>query len=128
MIVINSRTPFLGLFTYGTYSRAKDIRSQGHALYPGLVNSAPRHQWASEQAAKEFGSMNARLLGLGNEIQGFIMHDIPGLRSRLNGTSPWAFQFNDLKDNEIGIGNAGSSNCPKKGQEEWPWWFNPIIL
>jgi RHS repeat-associated protein len=88
------------------YERAREIRTEGHQRFPGPENSSQRHQVASEQLTREFGRITARDLGMLNEIQGGLMHDLPNLRSRLSGDTRWAFQLQDLIDNEIGIWNA----------------------
>lgn len=44
-----------------------------------------------------------RVAGVGNEIQGLVLFDLPNLGGRLTGDEPWAFQLDDLFDNEDGF-------------------------
>jgi RHS repeat-associated protein len=88
------------------YPDARSLRVEGHNLYPGPTNSAKRHQWASEQLARRYGVQNARLYGQLNEVQGLLWQDLPDLPARSLGIRPWAFQADDLLDNEIGFDKA----------------------
>lgn len=85
------------------YSEATRLRVEGHNLYPGEGNSAQRHQWASEQLSRQYGVQNARLYGQANEVQGLIWHELFDIPGRLSGQRPWAFQADDLANNEIGF-------------------------
>lgn len=91
---------------YDMYDDAARIRQLGHQLYPGEVNSAQRHQYGARQLASLHGEHLARAIGILNEIQGFLWHDIWNLRSRVQGRSPWAFQLDDMLQNEEGIAQA----------------------
>jgi RHS repeat-associated protein len=128
-------TPVLGLPQ--AYEPARGIRTQGHQQFPGPANSAQRHQWAAQQSASQFGTTNARLLGIGNELQGLFLHDLTNLESRLDGTSPWAFQVEDLLDNEVGFDRAREQrrrDCEEQQRQrqqnppppppQRPWWQN----
>ncbi|MEW6118373.1 MAG: hypothetical protein AB1553_15975, partial [Nitrospirota bacterium] len=86
------------------YNRARELRVWGHQNFPGEANSDARH--SSYMLAKEYGPVWARLAGDANEVQGFIMHDIPNLPDRIKGNSPWAFQLKDAQANEMGIQRA----------------------
>jgi RHS repeat-associated protein len=101
------------------YSAAHSLRVQGHNRFPGEVNSAQRHQWASEEMALEYGESTARFYGVMNEVQGFVRQDLgifpDGLRSGIHwnrlprairGERAWAFQISDLWNNEIGFARA----------------------
>jgi RHS repeat-associated protein len=103
------------------YAFAHDIRSTFQQRLPGTENSSARHQAASEMIAGEYGSGITRAMGVGNELQGFLFHDLPDLRNRLNGGRPWAFEFRDLVDNEVGIwkathGKKHKANRPTAGR------------
>lgn len=91
--------------TYWTdlYNYSRDTRIWGHNQYPGEENSSMRHCVASCMVASNFGTAGARTAGVGNEIQGLVLHDIPNLGGRLSGEQPWAFQLQDLRDNERGF-------------------------
>jgi hypothetical protein len=88
------------------YERASKLRIWGHQNYPGEVYSDLRHSTVSYILAKEYGSGWTRAAGVANEVQGFIVHDIPNLPDRLKGISPWAFQWKDIRANELGIQRA----------------------
>lgn len=92
-------------FTYWTnlYNYARETRIWGHNQYPREENSSMRHCVVSCMAASNFGTAGARIAGVGNEIQGLVLHDIPNLRGRISGEQPWAFQPQDLRDNERGF-------------------------
>jgi hypothetical protein len=53
--------------------------------------------------ASYYGTSAARFAGVGNEIQGLVLHDMPDLFGRITGKRPWAFQLEDLRDNERGF-------------------------
>jgi RHS repeat-associated protein len=100
-------SPFQPVLILLAYPRAHEVRIEGHNLFPDPVkDSSPRHRWGARTLTREVGPTTTRNLGVLNEIQGFIWHDLPHLRSRLSGQTPWAFQFDDLIDNEIGIWEA----------------------
>ncbi len=87
-------------------ARAKQVRSNAHRDYGGVENSDWRHACGSYVLTQEFGVWPTRLLGVGNEVQGFFRWDIWDLSSRLQGRSPWAFQISDMKVNEVGMAAA----------------------
>jgi len=60
--------------------------------------------------AGKHGPGLSRIAGFGNEFLGLIIYDIPDLVGRLKGQRPWAFQFQDFKDNERGINCATKLN------------------
>lgn len=120
-LVIMWRKPDLEIFKPSfwreLFRRANATRQAGHARFPGEKNSSARHQWAAEKMTKEQGSGVARTLGVVNELQGLERHDLGispvefrgpqnTLPDRLSGARPWAFQLQDLRDNEIGISRA----------------------
>ncbi len=115
---------------YIIYLDARARRSRAQALFPdsrGL--DAERHRWATRQTALRWGTGTARTLGLLNELQGFIFHDLQplasdALRARQSGffistRRQWAFQWSDLQHNERGINeariimNQPENNVPK---------------
>jgi RHS repeat-associated protein len=85
------------------YPRAIQARTLGHQMFPGTQNSSARHQWAAGTLTTEFGPTTTRDLGVLNEVQGFLWHDLGNLPSRLRGQTAWAFEFQDILDNELGI-------------------------
>ncbi|RMH87452.1 RHS repeat-associated core domain-containing protein, partial [Lysobacter pythonis] len=93
------------------YETSRQWRTWGHQTFPGERNSAMRHCAVSCVLSVKLGSGVARAAGVTNEAQGLAMHDIPNLRSRIRGESPWACQASDLADNERGfrVGNSLSS-------------------
>ena len=101
-----SDCPGVGLLSPRMYSDASYLRQKGHEIFPREVNSAARHSWASEALATKWGGGNARIFGILNEIQGFVWHDALNLPSRMRGDTPWAFQWDDLMNNETGFDNA----------------------
>jgi hypothetical protein len=103
------------------YQDARRIRSEGHQKFPGEKNSSARHRSASEQLASKYGTTNARIFGILNEIQGFLVHDLRDLPGRINGDRPWAFQIEDLMDNEKGFDDAKKKEWPEK--KPVPWWY-----
>lgn len=88
-------------------ARAKQVRSNAHRDYNGEENSDWRHVCGSYVLTQEFGVWPTRLLGVGNEVQGFIRWDAKNIVGRLQGRTPWAFQLSDMKMNEVG--NAAGS-------------------
>jgi RHS repeat-associated protein len=88
------------------YDILRESRLVGHELFRGEKNSFFRHFTINFYLTVALGSNITRAAGIINEALGLIMHDIPNLSSRINGTTPWAFQFNDFVANEFGI-NTG---------------------
>ncbi|MFP5221102.1 MAG: hypothetical protein ACLGSA_02300 [Acidobacteriota bacterium] len=88
------------------YERAKTLRSWGHGFYPGEEYSDERHSTVSNFLTKEYGPTWTRMMGVANELQGFFKHDIDDLPGRIDGERPWAFSWNDLRANEVGIQKA----------------------
>ena len=86
--------------------RPEEVRLNAHAEFPGEANSDDRHACGSYVLTQEFGEWPTRLLGIGNEAQGFLRWDLWRLRSRIEGRSAWAFQPSDLLANEVGIFGA----------------------
>ena len=93
-----------------TYERAKLLRSWGQEFYPRKGFSDPfsdeRHATVSNYLAKEYGPTLTRMMGVANELQGFLMHDLKDLPGRIRGERPWTFSLNDLRANEVGIQKA----------------------
>jgi hypothetical protein len=75
----------------------------------------------SEMMAKEYGGNITRAYGVGNELQGLLMHDLPDLMNRLNGKRHWAFDWMDLAANEAGIASARrereGGGCASEGSQ-----------
>lgn len=94
--------------TPGPYDIARQWRTWGHQTFPGEKNSAMRHCTVSCILSKRISTGAARASGVVNEAQGLILHDIPNMRSRMTGDSPWACQADDVKNNERGF-SAGDS-------------------
>jgi len=88
------------------YDRAKALRSWGHNQFNGEVNSDVRHSTVSYKLAHEYGPDWSRIAGIGNELQGLVLHDVPDLPGRIMGERPWAFSLQDLRANEVGIQRA----------------------
>jgi hypothetical protein len=88
------------------YQRAKELRQWGHFALPFEENSKERHRTVSYMFTHEYGSFWADVFGMGNEIQGLLMHDIPDLPGRIRGDRPWAFSLNDMWDNREGSNQA----------------------
>lgn len=89
--------------TPGPYDIARKWRTWGHQTFPGEKNSAMRHCTVSCILSSKISTGAARASGVVNEAQGLALHDIPNLRSRLQGKSPWACQADDVKNNERGF-------------------------
>jgi len=88
-------------------SRAHQLRTWGHQQFPGEKNSDARHYSTSYVLTREFLKPNlVDKAGIVNEVQGLLMHDIPDLKGRLEGTRPWACQIADIKANRQGIQDA----------------------
>jgi RHS repeat-associated protein len=100
----------------GAISFLEDTRREGHRQFPGEENSSMRHCVASCKSARRLGAGWARAAGIVNEAQGLILHDIPNfVRRRPWGETPWAFQPQDLADNERGFDAAkGSQSCEEE--------------
>ncbi|MDD5703267.1 MAG: RHS repeat-associated core domain-containing protein [Dehalococcoidales bacterium] len=100
-------------FTYWSdlYSYAHSSRSWGHNQYNN--DSSMRHCVVSCMVASKFGNTSTRLAGVANEIQGFILYDIPDIGGRISGKRPWAFEPRDLIDNERGI------RCSKRNENNF---------
>lgn len=100
---------FMALNLCWAYNDAHAIRSRAHALFPDARGlDAKRHSWATRQVALKHGVWTARMLGFGNEVIGAGI-DIWEGRQFLGAFSrpcPCAFQFADLSNNEVGIGQA----------------------
>ena len=129
-LLIISAWPNANTLSLQMYHDATAIRLQGHQTFPGEANSSARHQWAAQELAGRYDTMNARMYGALNEIQGFLWHDLWKLPSRIEGDSPWAFQLQDLMDNEIGFGRADCDRMKNEPQQQRlprprssrPWW------
>jgi len=86
------------------YRDFRDRRAQAQNEFRG--QSEMRHCVFSCRMAREYGSWLTRNAGFVNEAQGFFMHDLRMLGSRLRGDTPWAFQPDDLINNERGFACA----------------------
>jgi RHS repeat-associated protein len=87
-----------------------DKRREGHQRYPGEENSPMRHCVVSCESSQVYGAGTTRVMGIINECQGLLI-DLRNLRNRLNGRTPWAFQVEDLRNNERGF------ECQRLGQD-----------
>jgi RHS repeat-associated protein len=94
-----------------TYGALEQWRLWGHQNFPGEQNSAMRHCTVSCILGDRVGTGTARAAGFGNEGIGFARWDIPRLGSRLRGDTPWAFQFDDLQNNERGFDASDGLKC-----------------
>ena len=133
MILLPSDAPGVPLLSPKMYSDAADLRRQGHQQFPSEANSAARHQWASKQLAMEYGNFNARVFGVANEVQGFLWHDIWRLPSRFRGDTPWAFQLDDLINNERGFNRADCERATKRHNnqpppQKRPSWLSKLLF
>jgi RHS repeat-associated protein len=89
------------------YGFAEGTRRALAQRFPGTGGaSVLRHELASELIAYYYGGSAVRILGVGNEVQGLLLYDVPDLLGRLRGLRPWAFEVLDLVHNEIGIKRA----------------------
>ncbi len=88
------------------YGFAHEMRGAMHQRLPGNEHSNQRHRQMSSMMAREYGGAATRAFGVGNELQGFVLHDLPDLSARLSGRRPWAFDWMDLAANESGIAEA----------------------
>ena len=89
---------------FAVYRDFRDRRARAQREFRG--QNQMRHCVFSCRMALEYGPDLTRLAGVVNEEQGFYMHDLPMLGSRLRGQTPWAFEFQDLWNNEIGFACA----------------------
>lgn len=132
-LIIIFTWPNANTFSLQMYRDAMAIRIQGHQMFPGEANSSARHQWAAQDLAERYDIMNARMYGMLNEIEGFLWQDLRHLPSRLEGNSAWAFQLQDLRDNEIGFDRARPQPMPEHRQPAptrsppRPRWRFPIL-
>jgi len=90
------------------------VRREGHRRHPGVQNSGARHRFGAGEMAYTYGPTISRTLGVGNEVQGFLWHDIWDLDARIRGQRPWAFEWDDLMENEEGIKEGTKRRCPEK--------------
>ncbi len=106
-------------FWYNIYRAAHEQRIWGHQNFPGTGESisSMRHCVVSCMLASEYGVAEARVAGFVNELQGVALHDIPNLRSRINRTTPWAFQFRDIASNECGFACSEKIQCREPKEE-----------
>ncbi|MGZ8711105.1 MAG: RHS repeat domain-containing protein, partial [Thermoanaerobaculia bacterium] len=95
------------------YRDFRDRRRRAQDEFRG--QSEMRHCVFSCRTARDYGSWLTRNAGFVNEAQGFFMHDLRMLGSRLRGDTPWAFQPDDLINNERGFACAdrieANPNC-----------------
>jgi len=89
-----------------TYNNIKERRAYYQRFYPNEEYSDQRHATMSYWLTKEIGPEWTDLLGIGNEIQGFLWHDLWDLDARKRDLRPWAFQQRDIDMNRRGINNA----------------------
>ncbi len=82
------------------------------------THDTERHITMSFEMTLRYGPGITRSAGLVNELQGFILHDLPRLPSRINNNGPWAFQLSDLLHNEQGIQLAELLRAWEALQEE----------
>jgi hypothetical protein len=62
------------------------------------------------ELARDYGTPMTQMFGIANECQGFVMQDIPRLPARMVGRSPWAFEWDDLANNEHGFRCSGQQD------------------
>jgi RHS repeat-associated protein len=93
------------------YNTSRRLRTWGHGRFPWEENSSMRHCVVSCLVAKKFGIPSGIVAGTANEFQGLVLHDIPDLPGRFTGKRPWAFQFQDFKDNQRGFNCAAADRC-----------------
>ncbi|KRA17400.1 hypothetical protein ASD69_11950 [Lysobacter sp. Root604] len=99
------------------YALLEQWRLWGHSNFPGERNSAMRHCTVSCIVGDRMGTGKARAAGVGNEVIGFIRWDIRMLGSRLRGDTPWAFQWDDLQNNERGFSASDGLVCGLSDQQ-----------
>jgi hypothetical protein len=110
------------------YDDMRRRRAQGQRRFPGPENSLMRHCVISCESARDGGSPDIpRIMGVLNEIQGGLMHDLPHILSFgsigapvqgpgyvvVNGAlvpRPWALDLEDLNANEMGV-TCSESMC-----------------
>jgi hypothetical protein len=124
----------LGIYWNEVYEYAHEQRSWGHSNYGGQENSPMRHCVVSCIMAKRYGTDTARIAGYANEAQGALLVDLPimwnGIMKisptereeylaigRLTGTVPWAFQLDDLENNERGF-KCAKRECEDKSKSD----------
>ncbi|RJP70179.1 MAG: RHS repeat-associated core domain-containing protein, partial [Candidatus Abyssobacteria bacterium SURF_17] len=102
-------------YYHGMYERAHEIRSQAQQNFPDVVeDDFPRHYTASYQLAEEYGTGNARLAGIANEVQGLLLYDTRLFLHSLFGNRPFAFSLTDLYVNEMAfedVENKRANRC-----------------
>jgi len=98
-------------FVRDQYAILDRWRLWGHQNFPGETSSAMRHCTVSCVTAGRLGTGTARIAGVGNEITGFVRWDIGMLPSRLRGDTQWAFQLDDLSNNERGFDMSVGTDC-----------------
>lgn len=106
VVTIFNPSPFEPVSMIVAYPRARQVRNEANQLFPGIPNSRRRHQWTARTLTREVGPTTTRNLGILNEAWGFVWFDLRNLPARLSGQRAWAFQLQDLVDNEIGIWDA----------------------
>ena len=94
------------------YQEQRQWRSWGHANFGGQGGASQmRHCTVSCILASKQGTPMTRTAGVGNELIGLAVHDIPDLPARMRGDRPWAFQFEDFSSNEKGFNCKPENNC-----------------
>jgi len=78
------------LNAYDAYIEAQSQRFRGDPL------SNIRHCTVSCEMARKIGVTPTAIAGIGVEIGGLLRRDLPNIGSRMDGTSSWAFSFEDL--------------------------------
>jgi RHS repeat-associated protein len=99
----NPNWPTQGPLPEGPYDYSRRTRQWGQQTYPGEIGKGMRHCVVSCLVAARYGTTTTRAAGAANEVQGFVMWDLPNLGSRLRGKTPWAASWRDLQINESGI-------------------------
>jgi len=84
---------------YPMYDEMHRNRGAGLERFPGEENSAMRHCVVSCEDSGRWGYDNVRLMGFGNEGQGFFLD----IQRWWNGRPIGAFQLDDLSNNERGF-------------------------
>jgi RHS repeat-associated protein len=83
------------------YRDFHDRRQRAQGEFHG--QNQMRHCVFSCRMALQYGPDLTRAAGFVNEGQGFFMHDLPMLGSRLRGQTRWGFDLGDLINNERGF-------------------------
>jgi len=86
---------------FDVYRDFRDRRARAQNEFRG--QNQMRHCVFSCRMALEYSSELTRYAGFVNEAQGFVMHDLRMLGSRLRGQTQWAFELEDLLNNERGF-------------------------